>query len=304
MPSSLYEPQPVILPFTVKYEGKDADQHIIKADMLGHSIVGASKLYNSIAHYCAFGYVPPKGNYKKEFACYANIPRSGGYDIPLFIAQLSNEYNLHSAIYKDAIGLLFPRIIWAVKQIWTRKGKTTQVVEELTHALIEQAKINAEVETQLVNALTKANDNLASLQSQLIDQLPRLAENNRNNAKEFVTPIIGNSVVNINQFSGTNDLVKIDGADAEAINNDDMEVDEMQKFHCLRITEVNIRTGHCIMEIEGYEKPVSGVINDPVISTPHNIYTKSLDNGASFTISAKPVRKNGELYKLYVSDAK
>lgn len=37
-------------PITVIYEGNDTDRHIINAQALGKSMIGASKLYNAIAH--------------------------------------------------------------------------------------------------------------------------------------------------------------------------------------------------------------------------------------------------------------
>jgi hypothetical protein len=65
-----------------------------------------------------------------------------------------------------------------------------------------------------------------------------------------------------------------------------------------------VQNGHCILDIEGLNGFVTGKISDPALELPNNIYTKSLNNQTSFFISAKPVKRNGVVQKLHVSDAK
>lgn len=303
MPVTSLLPSAIVLPFAVTYEGNDADQHIISAQQLGESIIGASRLYNAVAHYCAFGFVP-KGNYKNEFYCYAKVPKEGSYEYMLYVAAIAQEYNLHGEIYNAAISWLFARVVDSVKGIWTRKGDTVQVVEILSQTLIEQARIDADVKTQMINAWAKSNDNLASLHARLIDTLPQLADATRSHGRLLVSPI-GNTCRSINQFSGTKNAVAIDEPEAEVIRGDyEMEVDDMQDFNCRRITEVNVETGHCILDVEGFDHPITGKISDPALSMPNNVYTRALNGKTAFLISAKPVKRDGVVHKLFVSNAK
>lgn len=290
----------VISQFAITYDGNDADNHIINAAALGESIIGASKFYNSVAHYCSFGFVPHR-NYKRQFECYASVPRDGSYEYLLFIA--SQEYGLHAEIYKPALDYLFSKVVKSIKDLWTGKGKTEKIVETLVEALLEQRRIDADIESQLINSITKSNDHLTSLHSQLIATLPQLANATRKNGKKLVYPI-GNTCRSIKQFSGTSDVVLIDEPDAEAIRgDDDTEVEDMKSFICNRITEINIKTGHCILEIDGFIGPIVGKISDPTISIPNNVYTRCMNSNTPFIVSAKTVKKNGIIYKLFISDA-
>jgi hypothetical protein len=77
----------------------------------------------------------------------------------------------------------------------------------------------------------------------------------------------------------------------------------MQQFRCERISVINTKTGHCELTIQGIAGPVKGKISDPVLRQPKNIYTKALQEHVPLLISAKPVEKDGEIRRLYISDA-
>jgi hypothetical protein len=295
-------PQILVSPVTLNYEGNDTDKHIISARPLGASIIGASKLYTSVAHYCMFGLVP-RGNYKKEFECYATPSQKGTYEYQLLIGAIASEYTLHADIYKEGLSFLFSRTIDAIKKIWLKPGETEKVTELLANLMREQAASNNSLQTVLANGLIKANDNLAGLHEKLIETLPQMADSTRNHGTLLVAPV-GNTCKSITQFAKTTEEIVITEPDAEVIRGGkEMEIDESQKFSCKRITEVNVQNGHCILDIEGFDELVVGKISDPALAMPRNVYTEALNNQTPFTISAKPVKRNGVVQRLYVSDA-
>jgi hypothetical protein len=176
--------------------------------------------------------------------------------------------------------------------------------EVLTAAMASFCMELQKVQHQMINAWTHSNDNLASLHGKLIDTLPRIAEATRSHGKLLVTPI-GNTCVSITQFTGTANAAVIDEPEAEVIRGDpEMEVDSMREFQCRQITEVNIRTGHCIVEVEGFDGQLPGKISDPALEQPNNVYTRALNGKTPFVITAKPVKREGVLHKLYISDAR
>ena len=83
-----------------------------------------------------------------------------------------------------------------------------------------------------------------------------------------------------------------------------MAVDEMAEFRVTKISEIDIRTGHCVIDIEGITERSTGKIVDPVLENPGNIYTSSLNEHTGFVVKAKAVRKNGVIKRLYISDSK
>lgn len=293
----------VIPPFAIRYDGLDADRNAINAVYLGQSMMGAGKLYTALSHYAFLGTIP-RGNYRKEFICYAKPPTSGSYDAWLYIATAVQQYHLGSDLYSEAAKFVFSQIVGAVKSFWTKPTKVEAVVGQLANVLIEQARINAETHSILANGIVRSNDQLASLHGRLIDTLPELARATRPSGRELVAPI-GLTCKTIVQFPDTASADQISEAEADVIRgNEEMELGNMQTFRCNQITELNKQTGHCIMELEGFSRPVKGTIHDPSLKIPHNVYTSSLDSFSAFEVEAKPVFKSGELHRIYVMDAR
>lgn len=293
--------QEIILPFSIRYDGKDADDHVIDALQFGQSLTGAARLYKATAHYCAFGKVP-NGNYKKQFNCYVTAQNKGCYEAYIVVAALAQQNHLLGELSKDALSYVFFQTIAALKKLWVTK-QPDSVVKELAEALTDIAKENAEVSKVLANGLVQSNNNLASLHGRLIDTLPELAATCRNNARDLVVPI-GQSCDTLSQFHGTPNVCEITEPEAEAIRSKgELEVEEMERFTCHNITEINRTTGHCEMVVDGFSGTIKGKITDPALSEPGNIYTHSMDQQTPFEFSAKPVKKNGSIHRLYISDA-
>ena len=234
----------IIQPFALTYAGYDADRNELLAQSVGTSLVGGAKLYNAVAHYCAFGIVP-QGNYSKKFQCYARVPREGSYEYILVIAAIAQEYNLHGAVWQEAMGYVFSRIIDTIKGIWTKPGETESIVKLLSDTLIGQAEVHERTQALLINSLTKSNDNLASLHGQLIDTIPELAIVTRNSARELVDPV-GTSCRELRQFSRTDFEVPISEPESEVIKaREPMEVGDMKKFRCMRAFRILCQRKSC-----------------------------------------------------------
>lgn len=294
----------IVSPFALSFVGKDADVHSLNSVYLGRSLVGAGRFYTAVAHYALLGAVP-RGNYRKEFVCFSKAPREGSYEAWLFIATLAQQYDLHGAVYKHATQFILGKIVEAIKNVWTRPTKMDATVTALVDVLTEQARRQAEVGTILANGIIKANDNLASLHGKLIDKLPELAQATRGAGRELVSPV-GITCTGLVQFATTPSESEINLPDAEVIKSqENLEVGEqVEQFRCNRIIELNLSNGHCILDIEGFEARVRGSITDPALQVPHSIYSSAMDSFTPIVIEAKRVEKDGELHRLYVSNAR
>lgn len=292
----------LVEPFLVTYGGRDADRHVVRADLLGQSIVGAAGLYTSVAHYCVFGFVP-RGKYKKQLAVYARATQPGSVEQWMFVGPvLAGEYAIHAHLYNKAIGFLFSKVVDTIKGIWTRPSEVKVVVDRLAQTIDEQARINADLQGQLIAGLVRSNDGLTSLHSKLIDTLPELARRTRHHGVNLVQPI-GVSCGHIVQFAGSPLASTINEPEAEVIRGEgEMEVDNVADYRVNRIKEINLATGHCIVDVAGIGE-VIGTITDPVLQTPDNIYTRSLNHHTGCSVKAKAVRKAGSISKLFISDA-
>jgi hypothetical protein len=301
----------LVPPFYITYEGKDADKHVLSARQLGESMVGASKLYSDVVHYCMFGTVP-RGRYQKLAACYAKPPSEGCFEYMLFVGSLASDGILLNTIFKEGVGFLVPYVIGSIKKLWSKPTEVENVVNRLADVMQQQlSQGDNSLAMVLANGLTRANENLSiandkqsALISQLMTTLPELAASTRGHARGVVSPV-GSTCGTVTQFAHTDQAVVIDESEAEVIRGgDELEVDDMQEFKCRRMVEVNVKNGHCILEIEGFAKLVPGKIGDPAIGAPNNIYTQALNSQTSLTISAKAVKRNGVIQRLHISDAK
>lgn len=288
----------IIRPFVLKYEGGDADRHIARADLLGHSILGAAKYYNALAHFCVFGFVP-RGNYRHEFECYAKPIEPGSIQQLFFVV---GEYGLHAKMVNAAVEFVFGQVVEAVKRAWSRPSETTMIVTTLTDALLERARGDDAVKQQLAAGLIKANDNLASLHEKLIDQLPQLAQTTRPHGRRLVMPV-GPSCRQLVQMAGTDHESSISEAEAEAIRGSvSTEVQDARSYRVNRITELNLDTGHCLMDVAEVGARVVGRITDPLLQQPGNPYSAALHDHSTCVVNAKLVTKDGDPYRLFVSD--
>jgi len=294
--------QRIITPFSLRYEGGLADDHVIDTQQLGLSLIGSTKFYSSVVHYCLSGKVP-RGNYRKEYGCYAQASQQGGYGQWLFVAPLALQHGILAEGAKEAVSYIFFKTVSVVKNIMVRESQTEKIVAEFCETLRHKAEGDKQVMLAAMQLVGDANEQLSSLQGKMIDTLPYLAAANRQNARDMVAPV-GQSCNQFRQFSRTPFEDIISEPEAEVIKSRDKEeIEDMQTFTCISITEVNKVTGHCEMLVDGLEKPIKGKITDPVLMEPGNVYTRALDRNTSFRFSAKPVTKNGEIHRLYISDA-
>lgn len=294
--------QEVVSPFKLKYDGMDTKNHIIEAQQYGQSIIGASKLYSSVAHYCVSGNVP-KGNYRKEFACYATIPTPGSWDVILFVSSVATQYQLFPELIKHSLSFFVFKVVRMLKMMLTGEVERDKAVEMLIDALKENAEKDAEFKAQMLAGILGNCKSLENLHAQLIETLPELVNSTERHTKNLVAPI-GKSCKILTSLHDTPHSFVIDEADADVIRSPkNLEVKDMAEFKCERIRELDLNTGHCQLVVEGIDGMVKGKISDPVIEKSSNIYSQSLDTQKPFYFMAKSIEKNGEIVKLHISDA-
>lgn len=294
--------QKIVPSFKLKYDGMDTENHIIEAQQYGQSIIGASKLYNSVAHYCVSGNVP-KGNYRKEFTCYATIPTPGSWDVILFVSSVAIEYQLFPKLVNYSLSFFIFKVVRVLKMMLTGEAENDKTVEILVDMLKENAEKDAEFKTQLLDGFLGNSKSMGNLHAKLIETLPELVNSAERHTKDLVAPI-GKSCKTLTSLHSTPHSFMIDEADADVIRSpQNLEVKDMAEFKCEMIRELNLNTGHCQLVVEGIDGMVKGKISDPVIEKSSNIYSQSLDTQKPFYFKAKPIEKNGEIVKLHISDA-
>lgn len=282
----------------LKFEGLHADQHLLDAVEYSKAIDGTSRLYNLVAHYCMYGNIlQPRA--KTEFKCYSLPASQGSYESLLVILPVvAHDILALSEVYKNSFDWLVSRIIGFIKDKLTGQGS----MSELVHVLERRAKADEDLNVLLSNGLLRANDNLASLQSKLIDTLPALVSAAEGNMRKAVTPV-GSSCKKVTTFHDLDDPVVITEPEAVAIRSEEeLKVGSPDIFHIMRFHSLNVDTGTCIIEVDGYEGHIKGKVSDIALSEPGNPYSSSLNDHSSLKVRARPVIKEDKLYRLYITE--
>lgn len=283
----------------LKYEGRDTDRHLIDSIQYARSLEGSSRLYRVIAHYCIHGEVL-KPRQTTELQCFSAPAQEGSYDTLLVIlTALSSEYPIFSDVYKQALDWLIAKVSSFLKDSLSGQGNMKALIETIQ----QQAKSSSELNTLLANGLIKSNDNLASLHDRLIETLPRLIETAKPHLRETLTPI-GKSCSQIVQFPDTDHPVVVTEAEAVAIRSDeDMIVGKPDNYRVNRLHSLNLDSGSCRIELEGVPGLVSAKIDDISLKQPGNPYSMALNSHSGLNVRARPVLKDGEIYRLFITES-
>jgi len=99
--------------------------------------------------------------------------------------------------------------------------------------------------------------------------------------------------------------VIIDTATAEAIRDEPMEEINAERSYKLRFTELDLenKTGKIRFYDDDPENRVNASIIDPAFLMKDNVYKDTFLHSGYITVRAKAGIKDGEIIRLYISDA-
>lgn len=289
---------PISGEMVMRYQGNDADYQVIDATQFSKSVGGFSRLYSHVAHYCVYG-SPLKSRQVAQIRCYSAPSREGSYESIFILAPLANEYQMFADVYRDAIDWLIAVVMGHIKDALTGRGN----VEKLIDVISAQAAQSSELSTLLAQGLIKSNDNLHSLQERLIETIPNLVHSVTPTYRQALSPV-GKSCLSVTQFPGAKTEIVVTEADALAIRSDsDMVVGDAAEYFIHKIEALNLKTGSCRILLQNETDPIIGKIVDPALSQPDNVYSHALNSHTGFKVRAKPVFRDNDLYRLFISEA-
>lgn len=283
----------------LKFDGLDADKHIVDTLQLSTSLEGNARLYRLVAHYCLHGEVlKPRSH--SDLRCFAMPAEKGSHASTLVILTGAvHQIPAFVDIYKTALDWLISKIMGFVKDKLSGQGD----VNDLAEIIKLKAEKDAELQAVLANGLIKANDQIADLHKRLIETLPLLVEVAQPSFRKALRPV-GLSCSTMTQFPSQAEPVVVTEAEALAIRSDeDLVVGKPDYFVVIRMHSLSLDTGACRLEIEGVDGLVSGKVDDITLKQPRNVYTSALDSHGSIRVRARPVYKQEELHRLFITEA-
>ncbi|MDR7225057.1 hypothetical protein [Aminobacter aminovorans] len=278
-------------PIRIKFEGLDADRHLVELEPLALSLRGASKLIAS------GGQVALIGRYSKRdvgnsVRVYALPPQPGSYDIWVHV-----EAGLGLAA--TAVVPLLPYIDVAVRTA------ATKATEALVNATIARwANRPKEMDAATTVAVTALQE-MGHTTRAAMQMAERLALSNHAGVKMLVNPI-GTSAQTLqvgHSESGAFPVTETDRAEIEKV--EPIEIGA-EKEMTVSISELDLVTKTCKVSIVGDDQPnrrVSGIVTDPLLSVPNNPYSTAFDKQIPIVVKCKPQYSEGEIDRVFISDA-
>jgi hypothetical protein len=284
-------PEPLFQPIPISYRGLLADHHFVDAQQFGRSLIGATKLANSICHELFWESITHDPRpYHIRFC--VGPSRENGLLQELFAISNSGQLPLYAPILitigKKFIELSIKAVI---DKILSKKDSTDAIdkIHELAMSHHEFAK--------------QVHQGHMQDKAWLQRMITSMARENRASVRQLPDPV-GRSV-NHMQIGEQNVGVVIDEPAAEVLRSaDTLSLGDKEEY-LVRIHGVFKTNGACRVEIlnEPKKKIVSGKIADPELGVPGNVYTRALNEGLVLKVAAQPTMKEGKINRLFVTRA-
>ena len=277
-------------PIPVTYLGRYADSHFVDAEQFGKSLIGTSKVANSICHFFFFADVTndPR-SYNIRF--FVGPSKENGFIQELFAIMNSGHLPVFSYILHKTAKLFIEKTFNAIiTRIIGKKDAMDSAIETIS----EMAHQHADFAQQVHAGHMREKEWLQKL-------VETLAGINRAPLRDVPQPV-GKSVREMRIGSLPN-MVQVDEPAAEVLrSHEHLTGGDTDKFRA-RIEGVFKTNGACRIRLLDIDKVVPGKITDPALGRPGNVYTAALNDGATLLVAAKPTLRDGEIKRLFVSDA-
>lgn len=286
----LREPQPMsqsIQPQTfgdiiiIRYDGMDADRHQIDMALLADSLRGFSRIIGVSGNFAATEKVIL---HKDAFNLKVVVTHS---DVHCFSLNASLQWINQNPLITTVVGGL--------------------AVSLVTYICQRAAGNRAEMK-QLRGALDTAIRELGHKDQPTIDRLlttiDKMADGLRPAVRQAVAPV-GQTAATVTIADVKSNPVGVFGSlEKEAIMSDSPTTVGEESAYNVLITEMDTETGSCKVSLDPSEPDrISARITDPAFLVPNNPYAVALAARSWLRVTAKPIIKDGEIDKLFISNS-
>jgi hypothetical protein len=276
-------------PIPISYRGLFADQHLVDAQQFGRSLIGATKIANSICHELLFEQV-------------THDPRK--FHVRFFVGASRENGLLQEIIAVVVTGLpLFTPFVTKIGRVF---------IEEMIKAMIYSALKKPGDMSKALDVIEKQSQQYSDLARSMHEghmkdkdwlqrMVTELVREHRRPLRQLPDPV-GRTVRTM--AVGKENPIIIDEPIAEVLRSrEGLELGDTVEYE-VELVGVFKNSGACRIKLVGRDKIVLGKISDAALDQPNNIYTRALNEGQVLHVTAKPTLKEGEIYKLYITSAR
>lgn len=260
---------------SIRYEGGDAESHVIDLNQLGESIQGFARI----------------------FAVTANLLKTGK------LSRQITTLDVRVVAVPVAGHNCFE--VWAViqdvastKELWS--GAAGAVLAVVVAYVL--SKRDKEEMKYLSEALKQSLSNNQGNIDKLLAIIEKMSDSLRPAAKKALTPI-DRSCSNIDLYADKQKFHGMDKDSKEFFANADTIISEHTEIYTGTISEFDMNTGGCRVTLEGEDSRIAAQVTDPVYSKPNNYYVESMSSARPLKFIAKSeLDEEGRIIKLFISD--
>ena len=276
-------------PIPISYQGLFADQHLVDAQQFGRSLVGVSKMANSVCHDLLFDRVthdPRK--YQVRFC--VGPSKENGLLQEIFAVVVLGLPLFTPLVLKVGSVFVEQMIKAMISKVLNKPSDTSKALDVISQVAAQ----NAELSRSMHEGHLQDKDRLFGLVDHLVKE-------NRRSLRELPEPV-GRTVRSM--LIGRKDPIVIDEAVAEVLRSTTgaLELGDTVEYD-VEVVGVFKNNGVCRLKLLGEDRVVLGKISDPALDEPNNIYTNALHAGGVLHVVGKPTIKDGKLHKLFVISA-
>lgn len=258
----------------IRYDGNDADNHVIEANELADSLKGFSRILGTAGHFLA------TGNYVKK---------QPAQEVRVLVAEAEPKcFNLSYQVWEF------------VRQQQFFQGFSGAALTALVAYIIARAASKQSEMKHLAEALKQAMSGTAATNERLLDTINKMADALRPSVRQAVAPIGGSAgTITI----GGSHIVDAEDKD-RIMSLSPTEVTSEREWVGV-ITELDRENATCKIRLRDDEDTrIPASITDPMFRATGNPYMEAFNTGEMITLIGKAELTEGDIKRLYISDTR
>lgn len=265
-------------PISIRYEGDDAEEHLIDLAQLGVSLQGFARILAVSSHFVQ------TGKYNKQY---------DALSVKVFAAPVQEHhcYEIMAAIRDVAMS----------STLWSGTGGA--VLAAIVAYILSRRQ--AEEMKHLSAALQTSLQTNSDTNAKLLATIEKMADALRPAAKQAVAPI-GNTCQSISLGTASSPrAVFLRQEDKDRLTAPADTSIEGSRDYVGIISEMDMETGSCKVALEGDEAAprIVAIITDPAGRVANNAYVRAMSEIRSIAFIAKAeIDHDGNIVRLYISD--
>ncbi|KAA0983276.1 hypothetical protein [Pseudomonas sp. ANT_J28] len=277
--------QDLNLPFEIRYEGMDADDHRIDMAALAESLDGFSRIYAVVGHFIS------TGQYAKQMQALNVKAYAQESEAKCFNISAVLDFASSAGLFQGVMGAALTAI---VAYVIHRSSGNKEEMKHLKDLLEQQLGFSKQVTERMMDTIDRLSDGL------------------RPSVKKAVSPV-GDTCSRIDLYAEGKKHQTMDQSLKDSLVDDSDSQVLGEKVYVVEISEMDRIKRTCKVHLvgpdteegteeDGTPRRINADITDPAALIEPNVYMEAWYKSTKLNVKAKALLRNGLIAKMYISD--